>query len=253
MLTADRHQNTRAERRSFAFSRKAEAGYAVQLRKVARQVGHLVEGFNMAEPGFSSKVTSVLQQYAQMIRPWAVSTGLRMVEEVGRRDMQVWDDLADQMGAALRTELRTAPTGKALQFYLNEQVRLITSLPTEAAERVHKLTIEATPTAGRAREIAKEIQRTGEVTASRATLIARTEVARTSSGFVMTRAQHAGSKGYIWRAVKDADTRPAHWKMNGVYVDWNKAPTLEDGTTTHAGMIYNCRCWPDPIIPDTFE
>lgn len=253
MITVDRFSENRRERETFAFSRRAEAGYAVQLRKIARQVGELVRGFNMDEPGFSTKVSSVLMQYSEMIKPWAKTTAMRMVHEVARRDERVWSDLSQQMGASLKSEVARAPIGLALQKYLNEQVSLITSLPVEAAERVHRLTLERLSSTGRAKEVSKEILRTAEVTASRATLIARTEVARTASGLTMVRAQHVGSKGYIWRTSRDADVRPSHRVMEGVYVDWNKPPRLQDGTVTHAGMIYNCRCHPEPVIPDDFD
>jgi uncharacterized protein with gpF-like domain len=38
--------------------------------------------------------------------------------------------------------------------------------------------------------------------------------------------------------------------MNGKFVYYDKPPTLSDGTTTHAGEIYNCRCYKDPVLPE---
>jgi uncharacterized protein with gpF-like domain len=40
--------------------------------------------------------------------------------------------------------------------------------------------------------------------------------------------------------------------MEGVPVRWDQPPTLSDGTVTHAGQIYNCRCWPEPILPNRY-
>ncbi len=59
-------------------------------------------------------------------------------------------------------------------------------MKTEA--RVVKVTFEA-----RASEIAKEIMRSGDVAKSRATLIARTEVARTARVLTQARAEQAVS------------------------------------------------------------
>jgi uncharacterized protein with gpF-like domain len=64
------------------------------------------------------------------------------------------------------------------------------------------------------------------------------------------RAEHIGSEGYIWRTSNDSDVRHSHKEMNGRYVRWDTPPRLSDGTVTHAGQIYNCRCYPEPVIPD---
>jgi SPP1 gp7 family putative phage head morphogenesis protein len=134
---------------------------------------------------------------------------------------------------------------------LAEQVRLITSLPREAAARVHKLTTEALVTGSRAAEIAREILNTGEVTESRAKLIARTEVSRTATALTQARAQHVGSEGYIWRTSRDGAVRRSHKAMEGRIVRWNEPPEL-DGMVGHAGEFPNCRCFVEPILPDRF-
>jgi len=112
------------------------------------------------------------------------------------------------------------------------------------------LTFGALSTGRRAEEIQKDILNTGEVTLSRARLIARTEVARTASGLVQARATHIGLTHYVWRTSMDATVRESHKKMNGKIIAWADMPTLEDGSVCHAGAIYNCRCYPDPILPD---
>jgi hypothetical protein len=39
--------------------------------------------------------------------------------------------------------------------------------------------------------------------------------------------------------------------MEGKFVEWGKPPTL-DNYTAHCGEFANCRCFPEPIIPDRF-
>lgn len=173
-----------------------------------------------------------------------------MIAEVMKRDERGWVTTGKEIGRELRRELSSTPMQAAMQTLLQEQVDLITSLPTEAAERVHELTREMVMRSGRASEIVDEIMKTGEVTKSRANLIARTETARTSATITMRRAESIGSKGYIWRTAEDSDVRPSHRKMNGQFVPWGPPPLLSDGTRAHAGMIYNCRCYMEPVIPD---
>lgn len=154
------------------------------------------------------------------------------------------------MGSALRAEIEQAPTGHLLQELLGENVKLIKSLPAQAASRVHQLTTQGLITGQRAEQIAKQVAASGHVTEARARLIARTEVARTASLLTEARARYVGSEGYIWRTSGDADVRDSHKEMEGKYVRWDTKPRLTDGTVTHAGQIYNCRCWAEPVLPD---
>jgi SPP1 gp7 family putative phage head morphogenesis protein len=241
------------ERRLFNTARKAELNYARQLRGIARHVGDLVRrDYDANEPDRSlSRIREALNGYARLIRPWAVATAGRMLADVSRRDEAVWAKLSVEMGRALREEIRSAPTGEFLRDKLAENVELITSLPLEAAERVHKLTMRALEGGERAAGVAKEIMRSGHITQSRANLIARTEVARTASGLVEARAKHVGSEGYIWRTAGDADVRALHKKLNGKFFNWDDPPISgEAGERSHAGQIYNCRCYCEPVVPD---
>lgn len=194
----------------------------------------------------------MMESYAQALEPWAQATASRMLADVNARDQAEWMEHAREMSAGMRETIRRTPVGQKLQALLREQVHLITSLPREAAQRVHELTLAGLENSTRASEIAKEIGRTGEVTASRARLIARTEVARTASQLTEARALHVGSVAYVWRTAGDGDVRPSHKEMAGKVVRWDSPPTL-DGMTGHAGSFPNCRCHPEPILPDEFD
>ncbi|WP_248322024.1 phage minor head protein [Caballeronia sp. Sq4a] len=231
-------------------TRRAETQYALKLRKVAQQVGELINGFTPGDPSTVPTMTDMLRRYAEALTPWAEATAARMLFDVNRRDEAAWQEQAKEMSRALRDELRLAPTGEIMRALLAEQVTLIKSLPLDAAQRVHDLTLKGIEDSTRAKEISKEIQRSGEVAKNRANLIARTEVARTASVLTQARAEHIGSEGYIWRTSNDSDVRHSHREMNGKYVRWDTPPRLSDGTVTHAGQIYNCRCYPEPVIPD---
>lgn len=229
---------------------KVERHYARQLQKIARHVGEIIGAYPPGDPAAVPAIERALRGYSDVIRGWARLEAQKMLAAVNRQDETEWRERSRDMAAAIRDELRTAPTGAAMQQLLDEQVELITSIPLEAAQRVHNLTLAGVEDATRAKEIAAEILRSNEVAASRARLIARTEVARTASKLTEARATHIGSEGYIWRTSGDSDVRDSHQKMNGKYVRWDTPPTLTDGTVTHAGQIYNCRCYPEPVIPE---
>lgn len=252
--TQDRARKESArERKSFRSARQAETSYGAKLRSIAQQVGVIIRGLTpqggVPDPAV---VERALRTYSEMIRPWAKAVGARMLADVSRRDEAVWKALGTEMSRSLIAEIQSAPTGEALRKLLDEQIVLITSIPLRAAERVHKLALESRISGSRFATIVDEIQRSGHVTKSRATLIARTEVARAASGLVQARATYVGSDGYIWRTAEDSDVRKSHKRMSGRFVPWNRPP-VTDGMAGHAGQLPNCRCYPEPVLPDHIQ
>lgn len=249
--TADKKPNFRARQQKFQKSRKAELEYAKKLRSIAKQVGVIVNGFAPnGVVGNREQLIKALNAYATMIEPWARSVAKRMLDDIARRDEAMWGELSNEMGRSLRKEIEGAETGAMLRASLEAQVHLITSLPLEAAQRVHKLTLEGLVDSTRASEIAKEIMKSGEVTKSRANLIARTEVARTAAELTTARAVSVGIETYVWRTSGDSDVRKEHKHMNGKVFRFDDPPEVEPGKRYGPGGIYNCRCYAEVIIPD---
>lgn len=233
-------------------ARGAELRYGSQLRKVAQQVGAIIRPFT---PGDMSQVPTIehlLGAYSDMLKGWATQTASNMLMDVALRDEQAWQTMAKELSRGLREEIRSAPTGRVMQQLLSEQVSLIQSIPLDAAQRVHRLTLESLENSTRAKEIAVEIMRSEEVSQSKAVLIARTEVARTASTLTQARAEHIGSDSYIWRTSGDSTVRSDHRVLNGKIFRWDDPPVADEhsGTRAHPGCIWNCRCFAEPIIPD---
>lgn len=231
-----------------------ERWYGTQLRKIARQIDALVNGQVQPDllPGsYAPQIIQSLLAYAPALTGWAGSVADRMTRDVDRVDRREWYARSQEIGRLLEQEIQTAPTGIAYREIQARQVALITSLPTEAAERVNKFAIEGVSKGWRADQIAAEIMKTGEVTASRANLIAVTEVARAKSNLTQARAVYAGSTQYIWRDIGDSDVRHDHKELNGTVQRWDAPPIADtrSGTRAHPGCIWRCRCWPEPIIP----
>jgi SPP1 gp7 family putative phage head morphogenesis protein len=239
-------------RERFLAGRKAETQYAIQMRKVAKQIGDIVNGMAPGgKVGNIATLVSTLNHYADLLKPWGEAVASRMIADVSRRDAAAWEAHGRMIGEALRREISSAPTGIAMRESLASQVQYITSLPREAAERIYKLTSEAMPSGTRAAEIAAEIMRSGEVSKSSAMRLARTGVSSTATALTKARAEFIGSPGYLWRTSRDGAVRPSHKAMEGVFVPWDNPPTI-DGFTAHAGGFANCRCFPEVAIPDKF-
>jgi len=232
--------------------RSADEYYRTKLLQVARQVGALVDG--LAPGGIvqdESALLRALAGYADLLGPWARSVASFMVADVARRDECMWRNVGGSIGRGVREELKRKPSGMLYHALMYEQEALIKSLPLEAAQRVHVLTTKGLSDSTRSTTIAKEIMRSGAVTANRAKMIARTEVSRTAASFKQARAMAAGSPGYIWRTSADADVRDTHKAMEGVYVPWDDPPKTDASLAPyHAGCGPNCRCFAEPVLPD---
>lgn len=235
-------------------ARRAEGSYASRLKAVARMIQNIVEGYahdGFVDQGAERYIRHTLERYAETLRPWAESVARYMLADVERRNLQTWKRVSQDMGRSLRAEILQAPTGMVFQALQAQQVALITSLPRQAAQRVHDLVQAGLVDSRRAEEISQSILATGKVTASRAMTIARTEVSRAAANFTQARAMYAGSEGYIWRTSEDGAVRDTHKKQNGKYVRWDAPPKTDASLDPyHAGCGPNCRCFPDPVLPD---
>lgn len=232
----------------FRRAKKLEKGYRAQLRKIARHVGDIAQAHDAATSLGIERIRSGMLQYAIRLEPWADSVANRMIAEIAAADREAWRRTSEIVGRLLHKEIQGAPTGRVLQDSLSRQVELIKSLPIEAAERVHKLTTEGMSEGRRTSAIAADILASGEVTRSRADLIARTEVSRTATELTKARAEHIGSTHFIWRCVHDGSTRPSHRALDGKTFRWDQPPECDRGHHALPGGIWNCRCYPEPVI-----
>jgi SPP1 gp7 family putative phage head morphogenesis protein len=246
-LTLDRKRS-----RNPVKTQRIEQRYALQLRKVAQQVGSIIQPFTPGDMSQVPTIEQLLKAYSDMLKGWATQTASNMLMDVALRDEQAWQTMAKELSRGLREEIRNAPTGRVMRQLLADQVDLIQSIPIEAAQRVHRLTLAGIEDSTRFTEIAKEIRNSTGVAESRAVLIARTEVARTSTTLTQARAESIGADSYVWRTSGDGAVRSDHKKLNGKIFQWHNPPIADErsGERANPGCIWNCRCFAEPIIPD---
>jgi SPP1 gp7 family putative phage head morphogenesis protein len=259
-----RYQDLEAFRRV----RNAERDYGRRLRQLARNIETMVRSYVEAHRdeaeiqnvlggyvavGDLAGLANMLDRYSALIDPWAQSVALRFVVELARRDEAAWATYSKTMSRALQQEVQTAPTGEMLRRALEDQIKLIKSIPEQAAKRVQEIAVGNLYGGERYGDMIKIIMDQGEVSRNKATLIARTETARVSSLLTEVRAKHVGSEGYIWRTVRDRRVRKSHKDMEGKFIRWDDPPVVDQGVPPyHAGQFPNCRCFAQPIMPDRY-
>lgn len=215
-------------------------------------MGDIVNGTYDGSDLSATAVEVSLRRYAELITPWAESVAAKMFDGVARQEATQWRQVSEEISAGLRFQMENTSIGQVERNIVEENIKLMKSLPLQAADRVMEIqskAIGAMIAGGRSKALADEIYRSGDVAKSRARLIARTEIGRATQALTQARATAVGSEGYIWRTAHDGDVRHSHAKMEGKFVRWENPPTL-DGMTGHAGALPNCRCYCEVVIPE---
>jgi SPP1 gp7 family putative phage head morphogenesis protein len=133
--------------------------------------------------------------------------------------------------------------------------KLIKSMTSDVARKV-SLDMEKGQAMGkRPEELMKSVlARWPTLTESHARLIARTESSKATTALTQARAKSAGLSWYVWRTSEDARVRGSHRHMDGVICAWSDPPSPEklchqkDYGHYHPGNIFNCRCYPEPLL-----
>ena len=238
---------------------KLRAWYQGQLFDVCKQIDDIVREISgRYEPIVEAGMISArLNEYAGTLHDWAQQTAGRMIDKASAADYAVWLKVANRLSRETRKILKTAGVGSVYQSLQSQEVDLITSIPLEAAQKVHEWTKEGLSRNDRPEQIAQRIQdELAPITRNRAVLIARTETARARSNFTQARAKAVGSTHYKWHTVGDSRVRPTHAELDGKIFSWNNPPVCDVGRGgqplhSHPGCIFSCRCWAEPLFEES--
>jgi SPP1 gp7 family putative phage head morphogenesis protein len=197
---------------------------------------------------------------ADLLR-YAFEAARRMVTHLFTSSKQSWREAASEAGRGniiyrtLRAELNDPIIRGEFYHQIQRNAEIIKTLPPDLADQVTRYIADETVKGRRAADIAREIQETfPQHSRAKAMLIARTEVSKTSTAITRARAQNMGLNWYEWRTSEDSRVRDSHRKMDHILVNWQDPPSPEllSGEKSegyyHAGEIYNCRCYPAPVV-----
>lgn len=204
-----------------------------------------MRNFQNSEP-FNSFVYSAVRR---MVTPIAVQNmrTWRMAAKKATRNPGLYRMLMSEINQGLKSDI---------EIQIEENASLIKTLPTDVAKKVTKDISDMALKGMRASEIAKVIrEQTDKHSRASAKLIARTEVSKTTTALTKARCDNLDLHWYVWRTMEDGDrVRKSHRIMEGVLVNWNEPPSPEalagekSVGNYHAGNIWNCRCYPEPLI-----
>lgn len=204
-----------------------------------------MRNFQNSEP-FNSFVYSAVRR---MVTPIAVQNmrTWRMAAKKATKNPSLYRMLMSEINQGLKSDI---------EIQIEENASLIKTLPSDVAKKVTKDISDMALKGMRASEIAKVIrEQTDKHSRASAKLIARTEVSKTTTALTKARCDNLDLHWYVWRTMEDGDrVRKSHRIMEGVLVNWKEPPSPEalagekSVGNYHAGNIWNCRCYPEPLI-----
>lgn len=137
--------------------------------------------------------------------------------------------------------------GRAVHAATKANVDLITSIPSQYLDGVRATVEKAFGAGERFESVAKRIAHIGEVTESRAKLIARDQASKMNAAFNEVRQTSIGISHYEWSTSHDERVRRSHAALDGTKQEWAKPPVV-DGEAANPGQPVRCRCVAIPVI-----
>lgn len=240
-------------------SKRLERNYEKILKVIQNQFFQAISNKNNANE-MINMLKVISRQHS--FETYCQEIALKMVTSVYQKTEGNWRKAAEQntkgreIYEALKKEKNNIIMKNAIQKLIQQNAILIKTLPFDIASDITKYIEKETIKGRRAEELVQEIKiKFPEKTKANAKCIARTEISKAQSALTKTRAEILNIQWYIWRTSQDERVRNAHKHMEGVLVSWKDPPSPEQLSKSkyqygkyHAGEIFNCRCYAEPIV-----
>ena len=100
----------------------------------------------------------------------------------------------------------------------------------------------------RVEELQRKLEERGDISESRAELVARDQTLKLNGAITQIRQENAGIDAYTWSTSLDERVREEHVALEGQTFSWASPPAVG-----HPGEDYQCRCVAIPVIPALAE
>lgn len=241
-----RNARRRAAARGLQAPTSAEERYVRELRGILRALHREVLAW--AEPhladfshhvdasGPSLEIDMLIQALIPAMRKHVSAAFLRMVAAVKR--------LNERSLKALGVSVNDLRLGAVLEHAREANVLLVENAGRVYAKQVREIFMDPASPALRVEELRARLLERGNVSESRAELIARDHVLKVNGQINEIRQGNAGVTSYVWSTSRDERVRESHAELEGEVIAWASPP--EPG---HPGQDFQCRCVALPVIP----
>jgi SPP1 gp7 family putative phage head morphogenesis protein len=132
---------------------------------------------------------------------------------------------------------QSGPILSAMTKATAANIELIQSIPAQYFDKLGESVSKNMQAGIRYEDLAREVMRIGDVTESRAKLIARDQTSKMNGAFNRARQTSIGLDRYKWQTSGDERVRDNHAANDGKVFRWDDPPE-----TGHPGEDVNCRC-----------
>jgi SPP1 gp7 family putative phage head morphogenesis protein len=247
-------------------SHKNELWYKVQLlaivahlRRVTRE--ELLPELRQLEPAYAKAAdrltldglvrrplettfTRMAQQFGGIGQTAQRLAGLAVQRSIETVDERLKASIKSSMSIDISPVLsQTGSILDAMTAATKANIDLITSIPEQYFEKLGDAVGKNMEAGMRFEDLAKEVERIGDVTESRAKLIARDQTSKMNGAFNEARQTSLGIDRYVWQTSGDERVREEHAANDGQIFNWNNPPA-----TGHPGEDIQCRCVAVPYL-----
>lgn len=238
-------------------NKQIELKYRRSLQRINKKIMDAIKGLTNLKD-----IKAALHKVysSRMFQNVANRIANRFVTNANTVDAKTWRQAArsgskskllyDELQKALKTNV-----GKTVNEQILKNAELIKTLPLSLSQELTKFVATKTYAGIRPEEIAETLQgKIFQYSNARASTIARTESSKAMTALTEARCKDIGVEWYQSKSSKDQRVRRAHKNMEDVLVSFDDPPSPEalvnekDVGHYSAGNIYNCRCFPRPLI-----
>lgn len=242
----------RAAARALRANLSAERAYVREL-VAAFQAYHVAIGEALRAPRADASLFSigtyknVKVQAGAALRDRAGKAFSKMAASVSSKNAS---SLSPLLGVDATRGVGGTGVANAIKAGLEKNLALVDRAAVGYAEEVEAIVLDA-PIGLRVEDLAAEIERRAEVSASRAELIARDQTLKLNGQITQARQEAGGISRYVWSTSGDERVREAHAELDGQTFDWSDPPEVsDDGRREHPGGDYQCRCVAVPVVEE---
>lgn len=219
-----------------------------ELETIAKEGGLTVDSASTRNP--EREIVRMRKLIVEQERKYLVSVSHK---DVTRAAIRAYDRTEStnrvQVGKQMRElvglkRLETPQTATIRGRFVADNVNLIKTIGPQHFDRIEKLISNGFAAGRNSREMIKDIQAIGDVSRSRAKLIARDQIGSLNSQ--LTRATHTanGITRFTWQTVGDERVRDEHEDLDGQTFDYSVGATGEG----FPGQPIQCRCFAEPTL-----
>lgn len=239
-------------------NRIAEIKYKTSLKKLLKIMNAVVK-----DSGYSTQMIEALSKLSkdQNFIDLSINVATRFTTHLNSEEEKTWKEVAKELkGGKILAEMfeksLDVNVRRTMEQTIASNAKLISEIPLGVSEKITDYVASETRKGYRADQISKNLKKKySQYSESKINLIARTEASKGSTALTESRSKDVGSMWYVWRTANDGNrVRDSHQIMQGVVCNWNDPPSPEllDKEkfvgNYHPGGIWNCRCWPQPVI-----